>query len=374
MKEIYVVTNILGETLDAVGLGGLNAFLIDFPSELSEIANERRLTELKNRVKQNLINETVGRINLDPLGLLAGQPLFGKDYKITKPAKGIPIPGLGALTDLTDINLLALRKNPLPDGAFDWDQPMRDPFSVSTIDITKKLLKYTGKGTQDLLFNSLAPNKYGPIIEGKKFDRKLGRRSKDANQPPQKLGYLAFGNDEKFEISKKAQRRRDDDLKQHSKTAKQLASTIPQNVTQNVNLKEVEVVGVSKARDSRPDIPITPTESENPSVDTLTTNEKLKFQGFEFEAYGQELDHNLNSEKRLEDDGHIFSCDPLCICLHRITTSFHHSFGLSFGNPMNLPGVPATFVDLSIIFCVYDNKPLFGVSTTITYVLANYKS
>ena len=27
-----VVTNLLGETLDAVGLGGLNAFLIDFPS------------------------------------------------------------------------------------------------------------------------------------------------------------------------------------------------------------------------------------------------------------------------------------------------------------------------------------------------------
>ena len=136
-----------------------------------------------------------------------------------------------------------------------------------------------------------------------------------------KLGYLAFGNDEKFEISKKAQRRRDDYLKQHSKTAKQLASTIPQNVTQNVNLKEVEVVGVSKARDSRPDIPITPTESENPSVDTLTTNEKLKFQGFEFEAYGQELDHNLNSEKRLEDDGHIFSWDP-SVSFHRITPRF----------------------------------------------------
>ena len=38
-----VVTNVLGETLDAVGLGGLNAFLIDFPSELNEVANLNRL-------------------------------------------------------------------------------------------------------------------------------------------------------------------------------------------------------------------------------------------------------------------------------------------------------------------------------------------
>ena len=40
---------------------------------------------------------------------------------------------------------------------------------------------------------------------------------------------------------------------------------------------------------------------------------------------------------------------------------------------MNLPGVPATFVDLSIIFCVYDNKPLFGVST-LSIRSCQYKS
>ena len=187
-----VVTDLLGETLDAVGLGGLNAFLIDFPSELNEVANERRLTELKNRVKQNLINETVGRINLDPLGLLAGQPLFGKDYKITKPAEGIPIPGLGVLTDLADFNLSALRKDPLPDGAFDWGQkPMDSPFSERQIDISQALLDYTGKGTQNLLYEALKINKYGPIIEGQ--DDPLGnepKKAKDANQPTQKLGYL----------------------------------------------------------------------------------------------------------------------------------------------------------------------------------------
>tara|TARA_R110002020_G_scaffold113236_11_gene260407 strand:- start:12368 stop:17842 length:5475 start_codon:yes stop_codon:yes gene_type:complete len=187
-----VVTNVLGETLDAVGLGGLNAFLIDFPSELNEVANERRLTELKNRVQQNLINETVGRINLDPIGLLAGQPLFGKDYKITKPAEGIPIPGLGILTDLTDFNLSALRKDPLPDGAFDWDQkPMDNPFSPYQIDISQTLLEHTGKGTQNLLYEALKINKYGPIIQGQ--NEPLGNEQKDpddANQPSQKLGYL----------------------------------------------------------------------------------------------------------------------------------------------------------------------------------------
>jgi len=129
---------------------------------------------------------------LDPIGLLAGQPLFGKDYKITKPAEGIPIPGLGILTDLADFNLSALRKDPLPNGAFDWNQkPMDSPFSERQIDISQTLLDYTGKGTQNLLYEALKINKYGPIIEGQDDPLKgKQKKAKDANQPTQKLGYL----------------------------------------------------------------------------------------------------------------------------------------------------------------------------------------
>jgi len=288
------LTNLLGETLDAVGLGGLNSFLIDFPSELNEIANKRRLTELKSRIKENLINETVGRVNLDPIGLLSGQPLFGKDYKITKPSKGIPIPGLGILTDLADINLLALRGDPLPDGAFDWDQPMSDPFSTSTVDITKSLLKHTGKGTRGLLFKSLAPNKYGPRIDSDKFTRQLSRKSNKEDEPKEKLGYLAFSNSKEFKLKRKEKKRRKEDLKGLAESAKTFGADFIEDVEEKLN-------GV---RNSRPDIPITPTEADNPSV-ALVTNDKLKNQGFEFEKYGEEIEYLLKDYKKGDDDGHI---------------------------------------------------------------------
>lgn len=312
-----VVTNLLGETLDAVGLGGLNAFLIDFPSELNEIANERRLAELKSRIKENLINETVGRVNLDPIGLLSGQPLFGKDYKITKPAKGIPIPGLGVLTDLADINLLALRGDPLPDGAFDWDQPVSDPFSPSTIDISKALLKHTGKGTQGLLFKSLAPNKYGPRLESKSDTRQLATQAKKEDEPKEKLGYLAFANSPKFKQEKEDEKREKQDKKQYEKSAKQLANkgaTILPEVSVKANY----------GRSSRPDVPITPTESDDPSVQSLTTNEKLKFQGFEFENYGLEIETDISREHSKEDQGHLFDWDPV-ISTSRITPNISES-------------------------------------------------
>ena len=110
-----VVNNILSEGLDAVGLGGLNnLFLIDFDSPLNDIAKERRLEELKERTKQNFIQETVGKINADPLGLLAGQPLFQQDYSITKRTGLIG----GAVNAIGDLTGLQLPISPIPEGAF----------------------------------------------------------------------------------------------------------------------------------------------------------------------------------------------------------------------------------------------------------------
>ena len=62
-----------------------------------------------------------------------------------------------------------------------------------TIDISKKLLDRTGKGTSSLLYDSLKENKYGPTIEGQDQPISEPKKSKDSNQPPQKTGYLSFG-------------------------------------------------------------------------------------------------------------------------------------------------------------------------------------
>lgn len=272
--------NLLTEGLDAVGLGGLNNLLIDFDSPLNDIAKKRRIEELKSRIKENLVNETVGRINLDPLGLLAGQPLFGKDYKITKPAKGIPIPGLGILTDLADVNLLALRGKPLPDGAFDWDSPSDDPFSPSTVDISETLLKRTGAGTKGLLFKSLKQNIYGPRIEGQNDSLTTPPKAEDTDQPSQKTGYLSFGNAKKEEKEKKKQLKQEKKL---GKKAKRTARRRNANLAATEGLLKLNSLAdkVGEGRNSRPDIPLSPIEPEDPSI-LSSYDERLKFQGFEF--------------------------------------------------------------------------------------------
>jgi hypothetical protein len=315
-----IVTTLLSEGLDAVGISSTN--FIDFDSPLNDIAKKRRLEEAKNRIKDGIIENTIGRINLDPLGLLAGQPLFGKDYTITKPAGGILGGIINFASDVAGVNTQALSSlfgGPLPKGALDWDSPLEDPFSINTIDISEKLLNRTGKGTKNLLFKALAINKYGPVIEGQNQPINTQPKAEDSNQKTQKAGYLAYGeiirtreqeekksaqqgfngllNDLTFNDSPftdKLGTRPPISFNTANKSAKDITGNLPS--TDGVTTK-------SKQRNSRPDVPIEPSESENPSL-TLKTTDALKFQGFEFEPNGAEYDPTYDSFKGGWDFGH----------------------------------------------------------------------
>ena len=322
--------NILTEGLDAVGLGGLNSFLIDFDSPLNDIAKERRIAEAKNRIKDGLIENTVGRINLDPLNLLTNgvgkDSIFLKDYKITVPADGFLGQAANLVSDVLGLEgLKNIIGGDLPDGAFDWDAPLDSPFSPNTIDITQKLLERTGKGTQDLLLKSLEQNKYGPIVEGQ--SQPLGNEQKkanDANQPTQKTGYLAFG--EKIKASKDDDEAFDtsflDNLGGGSGTGpsaagggveyrKNLNSSARNRASNLGSLDEVLIDGGrNQARTSRPDIPVAPTESEDPTLEYAIT-EKLKFQGFEYSPFGVESDFTYDNILTAWNDGHKYQWDQL---------------------------------------------------------------
>jgi hypothetical protein len=315
--------NILSEGLDAVGLGGLNSFLINFDSPLNDIAKERRLEEAKNRIKDGIIENTVGRINLDPLGLLAGQPLFGKDYKITKPAGGFLGGAINVLSDIAGVEgLKNLIGGDLPDGAFDWDSPLDDPFSINTIDISKKLLERTGSGQKSALFDSLQINKYGPVIEGQNEPIDAQPKAEDTNQTPQKGGYLAYGDIIKIaeeNAKKEARENREkilNDLTFNDSPFTDKLGTRPpisfnnakksaKDITGGLSATDdITIIGEQRGRTSRPDVPIEPTESENPSLNSLTTVDKLKFQGFEFIRFGIESDYTYDTIKTSWDYGH----------------------------------------------------------------------
>ena len=311
-----VVLDLIGEGLDAVGLGGLNnLFLIDFPSELNEIANDRRLEELKSRVKENLVSETLGRVNLDPLSLLRGNDFIQKNYKITKNSGKGNIVGTGVNTilSLADVNLQGIKKEPIPDGAFDWDKPLNalGPFSVDTIDISKKILNRTGKATRGLLLKSLELNYYGPIIEGQNqpedFEKRNPTSSDDFKTPKNpKTGYLAFGDSPIFKASKEEKKREKEAKKFEDDRIKNLKTSAKQQTGGFVGLQldEVTVTAKGVAGDSRPDINLTPRENEVVSTTSLSTTDNLKNQGFEFEYFGNELDSNIERQRVIRKGGH----------------------------------------------------------------------
>jgi hypothetical protein len=329
--------NILTEGLDAVGLGGLNSFLIDFDSPLNDIAKERRLVEAKNRIKDGIIENTVGRINLDPLNLLQKlgggssfpDSIFLKDYKITVPADGFLGQAANQVSDVLGVEgLKNIIGGDLPDGAFDWDKPLDSAFSTNTIDITNLLLERTGKGTQNLLIQALTQNKYGPRIEGQNDSLKEPVKAKDANQPSQKTGYLAFG--EAVKASQEEEKDFDtsdsytdklstrpsflDNLGGGSGTGISAAgggveyrknlNSSARNKSSNLPATDgVTVSAKSKARTNRPDITVTPTESEDPTLEYEVT-EKLKFQGFEYSPFGVEADFTYDNLVTAWNYGH----------------------------------------------------------------------
>ena len=139
-----IIGSIIGRTL---GFSTTN--FINFPSDLQDIARERRGVELENRIKLNFIEDTLGNINLDPLGLLAGQSLITPNYTITRPKNFI-----GRVAQFT-ANLANFN---VPTSIIPGD----DRTKLSSNGFQEDLIDFTGKGQKDLLYFNVYSSKYVP--------------------------------------------------------------------------------------------------------------------------------------------------------------------------------------------------------------------
>jgi hypothetical protein len=153
-------------------------------SELDSIARKRRGVELKNRIKLNFVDNTVGAINTSPFGLLAGGNLIERNYTIT-----VPKTGLGKVAEFTaKLAGFNLPTSIIPQDAFGgYGVDSKD------VDITNALLDHTGGGQKSLLYDALYINKYGPNLEGSNNPISNATVKKNlfgAGQPPSTINYL----------------------------------------------------------------------------------------------------------------------------------------------------------------------------------------
>jgi hypothetical protein len=165
---------------DQLGFGPGAA--INFPSPLNDVAKERRKEEAVNRLKTYAEDNILGRINLDPFGLLAGQDLILKDYNITVFPSVV-----GKIVDFaSDALNTQIPLSPIPKGAFGTWGSEDDSQSY------KDLMDATGAGTKSLIYDAVSRNKYGPTLGDPvgQFANLFG-----GGQPPQAVTYLTNTND-----------------------------------------------------------------------------------------------------------------------------------------------------------------------------------
>jgi hypothetical protein len=139
-------SGILGQQL---GFGSAAGIVYDSP--LNDIGKDQREFNIKERIKLNFIGDTLGSINADPLGLLAGQDLISKDYTITKP-KGFLGKAAAFTASLVGFNIPT---SILPGSA-----------TISREGYSDTLLEYTSAGQRSILYDSLIQNKWGPRLKG----------------------------------------------------------------------------------------------------------------------------------------------------------------------------------------------------------------
>lgn len=245
---------------DQLNLGPGSA--INFDSELNDVAKERRKKEAVNRLKLKAENQILGKLNLDPFGLLAGQDLILKDYDITtRPTVGGKI-----LNFVTDAIGVEIPTSPIPDGAFGKWGDNDGPQSY------EDLMKSTGAGTKSLIFNAVSTNKYGPILQ-----EPSGKAAKNfgAGQSPQPKKYTD-NVDDTYESNLLEQKE------------KPLVDRINQKVGKIIsNIAGQAGVGV-------PETDLTPKEFENPST---TTDNLIKNKDFGFDSLFKETSSLLSNPK-----------------------------------------------------------------------------
>lgn len=238
-------TILINDAIDSnVGLGP--GATINFPSELNDIAKERRKEEAINRVKLNVEDNVLGKLNLDPFGLLAGQDLILRDYKITT-RRNIVGKIFDTVADSAGFNIPT---SPIKKGAFGRYG------DLDNAETYKDLLKATGSGTKSLLFDSVGKNKYGPQLQEPKG---FIANTVGAGQAPQQNTYLTDPT-EQIQEEKKAKRN------------KPLVDKVNQAIG-----KAIDAVAGSQAIGKEDDQP--PSEFKNPTVEPELNSEDYGFDG-----------------------------------------------------------------------------------------------
>ena len=139
--------SLLGRVLAGTGL------IEDSP--LGLIAAQRLATELGNRMRDNLLQETVGHINTNPLSLLMGNEFIVPNYTIT-----VHKSGGGKVVDfLSKIGGFEIPVSYIGEEASIFSKESKE---LNNIDRNNELLLYTGKGQKLALLFNLQQNKYKP--------------------------------------------------------------------------------------------------------------------------------------------------------------------------------------------------------------------
>ena len=167
----------------------------DFDSKLANIASERLEFALNEKVTQAITNETIDRVNLDPLSLLQGNELIQRNYDITTPAniigKGVEL--IGKITGTQ------LPVSTIPKGAIGWQEynqaransgkiangirniltklGVTTELNLTTEKRMDELLKRTGGGQKNALFRLIQLNKYVPNYSSPRLFGILGDRA-----------------------------------------------------------------------------------------------------------------------------------------------------------------------------------------------------
>jgi len=140
------------------------------PSELDKEARKRRGIELKNRIQLNFVDDTLGIVNTNVFGLLAGGTLLNRDFSITRPKST-----LGKVADfianLTGFNYPKSILEPDDLNLLSYNKEVQvgreiNPSNINEIDVASDLLDRTGKATRELIIDTTNINKYGPNFEG----------------------------------------------------------------------------------------------------------------------------------------------------------------------------------------------------------------
>jgi hypothetical protein len=165
----------------------------DFESNLAIIGSEQLEFHINEKVSQNIKNETVDRVNTNPLSLLQGNEIFVPNYEITveKNPIGKSVEFLGRLAGTS------LPVSTLPKGTIGWQefnsaqggktkQAIRKVLSklgvtselnLSTEKRMTELIARTSIGQKGLLFDALGKNTYIPDYSSPRLFGLLGDRA-----------------------------------------------------------------------------------------------------------------------------------------------------------------------------------------------------